>query len=123
MNTFKLALFLLFSSSFAINAQSRVSIDQFSWLTGHWVGDGFGGVSEEVWSQPTEGAMIGTYRHMSDGKNNFYEFMQINEENGSIKLRLKHFNADMKGWEEKEDFVDFQFISVDKNKAIFKGLT
>ncbi len=69
------------------------------------------------------GAMLGTYRHLSDGKNNFDEFMQINEEDRSIKLRIKHFNPDMKGWEEKENFVDFPFVSVENGKAVFKGLT
>lgn len=120
--TLILAIILCFALVIESKSQEKISINQFAWLTGHWVGDGFGGVSEEVWSQPMGGAMIGTYRHLSEGKNNFYEFMQINEENGSIKLRLKHFNPDMKGWEEKEDFVDFPFISVEEGKAVFKGL-
>ena len=39
-----------------------VTIGQFSWLTGYWVGDGFGGVGEEMWSQPLANTMVGTFR-------------------------------------------------------------
>lgn len=29
------------------------------WLEGHWLGDGLGGVSEEIWSPPRGGVMMG----------------------------------------------------------------
>ena len=92
-------------------------------MTGHWIGDGFGGVSEEIWSEPKDGVIIGLYRHLDKGKNNFYEFITISEnEEGGVNFRLKHFNPDMTAWEDKEDFVDFPFVSVEPGKAIFKGL-
>jgi len=109
--------------SFAIQAQDKVSIDQYAWLTGHWIGDGFGGVSEELWSEPKGGVMLGLFRHLDEGENNFYEFITLTEEDSVVKLRLKHFNPDMKGWEEKEDFVEFPFVSVEEGKAVFKGLS
>ena len=81
---------------------STVSIAQkapkYDWLAGSWEGGGFfGGRLEEVWSQPDEnGVMMGMYRHYnSDGSFNFYEFLILDEEG----LHLKHFNADLEGWE------------------------
>ncbi len=115
----------VFAMSFSITyGQDKVSIDQFSWLSGHWIGDGFGGVSEEVWSEPRGGSMVGLYRHLKDNgeTNNFYEILTIYEDEGSIKLRLKHVNPDMTGWEEKDDFVNFPFVSIEEGKAVFKGL-
>ena len=105
-----------------VASDERVAIDQFAWLTGHWVGDGFGGVSEEMWTEPKGGAMLGIYRHLKEGQNNFYEFIQLSEEDGTVRLRLKHFNPDMTGWENKEDYVEFPFVSVEPDKAVFKGL-
>ncbi|MEO1253468.1 MAG: DUF6265 family protein [Bacteroidota bacterium] len=92
----------------------------YAWLAGNWVGDGFGGTSEELWSKPSaDGTMMGTYRHhKDDGTINFYEFMVMD----STGLRLKHFNPDMVGWETKEDFVHFNAIEFTENKIVLEGL-
>ncbi|MEQ9423576.1 MAG: DUF6265 family protein [Cyclobacteriaceae bacterium] len=115
-------LLILLTTSLTFG-QDKVSIEDFAWLSGHWIGDGFGGVSEEIWGEPMAGTMVGLFRHLNDGKPNFAEFFQINEEGDSIRFRLKHFNPDMTGWETKEDYVEFPFISVEPGKAVFKGLT
>jgi len=97
-------------------------LTKLSWLVGHWIGDGFGGISEEVWASPVDGAMMGMYRHIKDGKINFYEFMNIVEIEGKVELRLKHFTPDLKGWEEKDKYIIFTFIKADENYFEFKGL-
>ncbi|MFY0651393.1 MAG: hypothetical protein JXQ96_05140 [Cyclobacteriaceae bacterium] len=102
--------------------QTESKLSEFSWLAGSWIGDGFGGISEEMWSEPTVGSIIGTYKHYNDGKVVFYEFMAITEVEGKISLKLKHFNPDITGWEEKDDFVEFPFVQSSKNKIEFKGL-
>jgi hypothetical protein len=80
-----------------------------SWLAGHWKGEAFGGIGEEWWSSPLEGAMMGIYR-ASSPRFNFYEILTIYEQEGSLLLRLKHFNRDLTGWEEKDETIDFPFI-------------
>jgi hypothetical protein len=45
------------------------------------------------------------------------------EHEGTISLRLKHFNPDLTGWEEKDKTVDFRFIKKDGNRIYFTGLT
>ena len=97
-------------------------LTKLSWLVGHWIGDGWGGISEEVWASPVDGAMMGMYRHIKDGKINFYEFMNIVEIEGKVELRLKHFTPDLKGWEEKDKYIIFTFIKADENYFEFKGL-
>lgn len=98
-------------------AQQQVS---YAWLAGSWTGDGFGGTSEEVWSEPSaEGKMMGVYRHhKGDGSLNFYEFLVLD----STGLKLKHFYPDLTGWETKEDFVEFELIEFTENMIILKGL-
>lgn len=92
----------------------------YGWLSGTWTGDGFGGTSEEVWSEPSgDGTMMGVYRHhKGDGSLNFYEFMVMD----STGLKLKHFNPDMMAWETKEDYVHFELIEFTEDKIVLKGL-
>ena len=67
--------------------------------------------------------MMATFKLIVDGKVNFYEIETISEVNNSLILRLKHFGNDLKGWEAKDETVDFPLISVTKTKAIFEGMT
>jgi hypothetical protein len=101
----------------------KATIADMAWLAGAWTGDGLGGISEELWSRPAGGAMVGTYRLIKDGKPVFYEMCWIVEQNGTITLRLKHFSADLSGWEEKDKTVDFRFIKKDGSRVYFSGLT
>jgi hypothetical protein len=99
------------------------TIADIAWLAGHWTGDGLGGVSEEMWTPPRNGVMLGMYRLIRDGKPAFYELLTIAEENGTLALRLKHFNADLTGWEEKDKSVSFQYVSKTDRTVHFNGLT
>ena len=94
------------------------------WLAGHWSGEAFGGVGEEMWSPAQAGSMMGMYRLIRNGKPVFYEFLTVIEENGSLMLRLKHFNADLTGWEEQNKTIDFPLVAVEKNGAVhFAGMS
>ena len=101
-------------------AKEKFDIEDYSWLVGSWTGDGFGGISHETWAEPVNGTMMGMYRHINaEGELNFYEFLLL-DENG---LRLKHFNPDLTGWEEKDDMLTFEMVSYSKEKIELKGLT
>ncbi|MEM7552084.1 MAG: DUF6265 family protein [Bacteroidota bacterium] len=106
---------------FSFNLLAQDTSPDYAWLAGNWVGDGFGGTSEEMWSPPSEdGTMMGTYRHHNaDGSLNFYEFMLLDESG----LRLKHFSSDMEGWETKDKHLTFEMIDYSKDKIELKGLT
>lgn len=98
-------------------------VADLSWLAGRWIGEGLGGQSEEAWSEPAAGAMVGYFRLVRDGKPVFYEIMTLLESEGSVELRLKHVNPDMTGWEEKNDFVTFKLVKLNGTTAHFSGLT
>lgn len=93
------------------------------WLAGGWTGTGLGGVSEEIWSKPAGGIMMGTYRLIKNDRPVFYEMMLLMEREGTLVLRLKHFNPEFVGWEAKDKSVDFKFVKKDGNKLHFSGLT
>lgn len=99
-------------------------IADLRWLVGAWTGEGLGGTSDEVWSEPAGGAMVGYFRLVGkEGKPVFYEIMTLLEHEGSVEMRLKHVNADMTGWEEKNDYVTFRLARLDATGAWFDGLT
>jgi Domain of unknown function (DUF6265) len=99
------------------------AIADMAWLAGRWVGEALGGVSEEIWSEPRAGAMMGMYRLVRDGKPIFYELLTIVEANGSLMLRLKHFNADLTGWEEKLKTIDFPLVTKGERAIHFDGMS
>jgi len=99
---------------------AEASIDDFAWLVGRWRGEALGGVAEEVWLPPAGGAMSGIFRTVKDGAVNFYELFTLAEP--GLDLRLKHFGADLVGWEEREEVVTFPFVRVSPTEAVFEGL-
>ena len=98
-------------------------IDQAAWLAGRWQAKALGGECEEVWTPPKNGTMLGMFRLHKDGKVAFQEIVNLVEEKGSLTLRLKHFDADLKGWEEKTDTVAFPLVRAEKDRLWFSGLT
>lgn len=122
MNSLR-TLCLLLLLSLAASANDDLTIDDFAFLTGAWSGTGFGGISEEIWMPPGGGRMFGIFKQSTEEELVFTEFMEISETEEGWVLRLKHFNPDFSGWEEKNDYVTFPFRSVTENKAVFGGLT
>jgi hypothetical protein len=99
------------------------NLEVVKWLSGHWRGEAFGGLIEEVWSAAVGGSMMGAFKLVVENKVQFYEIETISEENQSLIFRLKHFNKDLKGWEEKDQTIDFKLVKVTENKVYFNGLT
>lgn len=113
-NTFKL------DSSKTI---TKASINDVSWIAGHWIGEAFGGVIEEVWTSPLGDSMMGSFKMVVEDKVEFYELCTISEENETLFFRLKHFHSDMKGWEEKDERINAQLIKIEGQKVYFDGFT
>ena len=101
----------------------KATIEDVAWIAGHWRGEAFGGITEEIWSPPIGNAMVASFRLVVDDSVSFYEIETITEENESLILRLKHFHANLVGWEEKDETVDFPLVNVEQNKAYFDGMT
>lgn len=99
------------------------TIDQVAWLEGQWTADALGGTAEEYWSAPAAGSLFGMFRLVVEDQVQFYEIFTIDEENGSLLLRIKHFHSNLKGWEEKDDTVDFPLVKLEDRTAWFSGLT
>ncbi|MEO1369587.1 MAG: DUF6265 family protein, partial [Acidobacteriota bacterium] len=99
------------------------SIDDVAWLGGYWRGEGLGGDTEELWGAPIGDRMVGSFTFSKGGELVFAETMMLVEEGGSLVLKIKHFNPDFSGWEEKDDFVSFPLVRVGRSEVFFSGLT
>lgn len=130
----KLFFALLLFSSFAVNAQNTLQlkegepspnalIESVSFMEGHWHGTAFGGLAEEIWSPAKAGSMMFVFRQIMDDKINFYEVGHIRELDNSLIFELKHFGANLHGWEEKDEVQQFRFIKVEGNRVYFDGFT
>lgn len=133
MKTLTLLLFCfsIFTSSAQNNtlkfAESTVSpkanLDQVSWIAGHWKGEAFGGITEEIWSPPLGDSMLFSFKLVVDNKTVFYEIGGIRTVDDTLLFQLKHFGPDFKGWEEKEETIDAKLISITENRVYFDGFT
>ena len=99
------------------------TVADMAWLAGRWTGTGLGGWTEEIWSPPAAGTMMGVFRLVQKDKPVFYEFMTIRETDRGLAMQLKHFNPDMTAWEEKEKFVEFLYAGAEGKRVYFQGLT
>lgn len=98
-------------------------VDVAGWLEGHWIGEGLGGLNEAWWSPPRAGAIFGAFRHVEDGKVVFYEIITLAPEDGVLVMKLKHFDADLRGWEEPTRSVRFPLLRVEEDALYFDGIT
>lgn len=109
------------------NAQSEIKLEpkleNIAWIAGYWKGEAFGGQAEEYWSEQSGGSMMATFKLIKNGRVSFYEIEIIREIENSLMLQLKHFNHDLKGWETKDETVDFPLKEIIPNKVVFEGMT
>jgi len=103
----------------------EASIADIDWIEGHWRGEAFGGFTEEIWSPPVVGVMMGMFRHIDGRKKEitFYELMSIEEIQGTIILKIRHFDKLLHAWEEKEQPLIFHLVKVEENKIYFDNVT
>lgn len=105
------------------------TLAQMDWLVGQWVGVGIQGApAMESWLPPSGGTMVGTFVQETgsdpeDSAIMFSEILYLMEEDGTLVLRLKHFNADLTGWEEKDDMLTFRLVAIEPCAAYFRSLT
>lgn len=105
------------------NKKLEPKLENIAWIAGNWKGKAFGGLTEENWSEPSGGSMMATFKLINNGKVSFYEIEIIREVNNTLILQLKHFNNDLKGWETKDDTIDFPLVEITSKKVIFDGMT
>ncbi|WP_025742613.1 DUF6265 family protein [Aquimarina pacifica] len=101
----------------------KATLQDVSWISGYWRGEAFGGIIEEIWSDPLGDSMMFSFKLVIDNKVKFYEIGGITQKDSTLLLQLKHFDGDFKGWEEKEKTIDFRLVKIEKNIIYFDEFT
>lgn len=69
------------------------------------------------------GRLTGMFELLNaDGTQRFSEIFVLDRFEDGPALRLKHFNADLTGWEAQDDYVSFALIETAPGRAVFDGL-
>lgn len=103
-------------------AASAVSakIASAAFLAGNWTGAMGKSFVQEMWSAPEGKSVIGAFRWMKeDGTPSMIEMLSITEEEGTLRLRMRHHNAALIGWEEKDKPVVMKLASSNENSLVF----
>ena len=99
------------------------TIEDAAWLAGSWTGTAFGKRFEEHWNPPSAGTMVGLFKLLDDEGVSFYEILLLTVDDGTLSLKVKHFNADFTAWEEKGDYVNFKLVSKAPDALHFGGIS
>jgi hypothetical protein len=63
---------------------ASATVDQLGFIAGSWSSDRGGLVTEEMWSAPKAGTMLGVGRTMKGDKTVFFEFLRIETREGNL---------------------------------------
>jgi hypothetical protein len=96
---------------FLIAAASAESIDGLAFMRGCWAFDSRQGHTEEHWTGPSGGTMLGISRTVAQGKTVFTEYSQIREDAGSIAMQVQLGLA--------QKSTTFRLTSLTATEAIF----
>jgi len=102
-------------------APSRAVLSDLAWMSGRWVDDSGGNLSEEIWSAPSGDSMMGMWRYVSGGQVRIFEILTISVEPTGIVLRLRHFDPDLVAREEKATPVALTLVGWKPREAAFEG--
>lgn len=84
------------------------------WMTGRWITDAAasGQRSEEIWSQPSGGVMLGMARTFRDGKVIFFEYLRIEASDEGLQ-----YVAQPRG----RPPVAFPLVEADRSRVVFEN--
>ncbi len=77
---------------------------------------------EEHWSPLRGDTLMGMFRWVKDGKVRFYELLVIEQEGAAVRLRIKHFDPGLVGWEDRDRAHEFVLVHLKGREAVFLEL-
>lgn len=80
----------------AAEAESAPSVSALAWMTGTWAGPAGAGELEENWTTPKAGSIQAMVRMTGDDKTSMVEVIVIEEEEGTLRLRLQQWDPGFK---------------------------
>ena len=96
------------------------TLADFAWLAGEWHGTWGPRLALEAWTPPRAGTMLGSFQLSENGKTLVVELLTLTDEDGMLKLHIRHFTPSLLAWE-KQDAVALNLQSANPTTAIFEN--
>ena len=113
------AVLVLLACAPALAQGPSAKVSDLAWMTGHYKGDTGNGSLEENWAEPKGGSIASLVRSTGGGATSMIELIVIEEEGGSLTLRLKQWDPGMAP--RAEGFQVMKLIEIDDKKVVFKN--
>jgi hypothetical protein len=96
-------------------------VADLAWLAGTWRTTEGDKVTEEIWSAPAGGTMIGMFRQVAPGKKSLFELLLIEDDEQGATKRFKHYLTEFK--EVEKEPLTLKVAEATKNKVVFPATT
>lgn len=122
-NRMVLIIISLSCAAIAVTADHHdtTKISDLGWMTGSWSGPvGQGLTLEENWIQPVAGSLAALVRITGEDETSMVELIVIEEENDSLVLRIKQWDAGFKPRTPEPQTM--KLVLIGKNKVGFEAI-
>jgi hypothetical protein len=116
------ALCLLLLGAPVLGSPPRTDLEPLRWLAGEWQGDGPAGHIDAFWLPPAAGTMAGVLRRIREGRVLGYTIATLTEQDGSVILRFKRFDASLAGREAQDTPAPRQLVAISEAEVVFEGI-
>jgi hypothetical protein len=66
-------------------AASQATLDDLAWLAGHWRVERDGVITEEIWTAPAGGLMLGLNRQVRPGRRAGFEYLRVEADGEAVR--------------------------------------
>jgi hypothetical protein len=99
---------------------TRPRVANLAWMSGTWRHhETKDRVTEEIWSEPIAGTMIGMFRETAPAGKSTFEFLVIEDDEKGATKRFKHFRSGFIDMEKEP--LTLEVGEVTKNKVVFQA--
>ena len=100
----------------------ETSLEALGWMAGRWIAEDDTQFLEETWSPPRGDALVGMFRWAREGGVWLYELFSIEEEDGTLVFRLRHFDRGLEPWDsEAEGPLVYPLAEFGENHVVFEN--
>ena len=96
-------------------------VSDLAWMSGHYEGSTGNGTLEENWAKPVGGSIASLVRSTDGEKTTMIELIVVEEEEGSLVLRLQQWNPGFAPRTEGPQVM--KLIEISDNKVVFEDVS
>lgn len=99
------------------------NLENIKWLQGKWIAESKNLKVEHIILEKKDAQMPGFVRSVRNDKISFYEITSFIQVGHSVHYRVKHFSAELEGWEAQDEYIDRPLVKIENGNIFFDGIT